>query len=535
MPNNIVTLNQLPPSVPRISDYVDWYAEHTPVAVAMVLNDHRISYKDLQEKVDALAKALIKAGVKKNDRVATLCPPSPAYFISFLATASIGAIWVGLNPLYQLNELSYVTGDSTPVVLLSRSKIEGKDIGPKLTELMAISPSVQSLVILDNDDLTKGGQSYQGFISAGADVSDQDLQAVRQNCGGRDPCLIVYTSGSTGSPKGALLHHQGIVENSLQQNHIWPISPLSMLNYFPVNHIGCVVDLSTPVLVAGGTIVFMEKFSPRRSLEIMESERITFWASVPSVFQLQFAEQNIDEFDLSAVQLIAWEGASMPRDMIKRLLQYDCPLATNYGMSESCGAITAVAPTRDLSVLENTVGQALNGVDIRLLGDDGAPVKKGKTGQVLTRSIYNMTGYWNKPEATTEAISEDGWFATGDLACLNPDGTYSIMGRIKEMYKSGGYNVYPREVEDVIESFEGVEMAAIVSIEDPIWQEVGVAYVLQKEKISIDKLKEHCRSLLANYKIPKNILLVDELPLLPIGKVDKVALKKRANEQFPCK
>jgi acyl-CoA synthetase (AMP-forming)/AMP-acid ligase II len=525
---------QIAPLLPRISDYVQWHAQNSPDAVALVLNDLRVDYKTLCEEVDLLAKALLNAGVKKNDRVATLCPPSPDYFRCFLATASIGAIWVGLNPLYKINELSHVTGDSEPVVLLSRSNMEGEDISSKLAELKQQSPSIRSLVILDDNEteLPETGQSYQDFISAGASISDKELLKARENCGERDPCLIVYTSGSTGRPKGALLHHQGVVELSLEQNRAWPVSPLRVLNYFPVNHIGCVVDISAPVLVAGGTIVFMEKFLPHESLEIIESQKITLWGSVPSVFFLQFAEQDITKFDFSAVQLIVWEGAAISLEMIQVLLQYGVPLATNYGMSESCGAITIVEPTTDLFVLEKTVGKALKGVEIRLLDDASEPVKDGEPGEIVIRSKYNMLGYWNNPEATGEALSADGWFSTGDLAHKNPDGTYTIRGRVTEMYKSGGYNVYPREVENVIETFPGVVMAAVVFIEDPIWQEVGVAYVLPSEEITVDELMAHCRSMLANYKIPKNIILTRDIPLLPVGKVDNVKLKKMATAQF---
>ena len=525
---------ELPPLSPRISDYVDWYAQRTPCAIALVLNEQRISYRVLRDEVNKLAKALIQSGVNKGDRVATLCPPSPDYFIAFLAAASIGAIWVGLNPKYQLNELAYVTGDCKPVVLIARSFIDGADYTARLKELMALSPSISSLVILDNEiEPAAKTISYQNFLAGGVSISDEHLQKIRQACGDRDPCLIVYTSGSTGKPKGALLHHQGIVAASIEQNRFWPISSLSMLNYFPINHVGCVVDISTPIFVAGGTIVFMEKFLARQSLEIMEQEKITLWASVPSVFQIQFSEPEFEQFDLSAVKLIVWEGSVMPSEMIKRLLtDYDCPLATNYGMSESCGAITSLMPTRDLSLLAKTVGMPISGVEINLVDGKGKSVEQGCVGEILTRSKYNMLGYWNRPEASAQAITEDGWFSTGDLAHQNSDGSFSIRGRIKEMYKSGGYNVYPREVENVIESFPDVEIAAVVSIDDPVWQEVGIAYVLQNKEIQLADLVAYCREKLANYKMPKHFALIDEIPLLPIGKVDKVSLKKLAKQQY---
>jgi acyl-CoA synthetase (AMP-forming)/AMP-acid ligase II len=524
----------LPAYYPRISDYVRYYADKTPDAEALVLESQRITYRQFHQQVEQLAIALVTAGVRKGDRVATLCTPSPDYFICFLAAASVGAIWVGLNPRYQLNELSYVVEDSQPVLLLARSSIDGRDYTPELSGLVQDHESIRQLIILDENgaQLPEGAIGLAEFINRAGKGSESELDAARAGCGDRDPCMIVYTSGSTGRPKGALLHHEGIVKFSLEQNRAWPVSPMRALNYFPINHIGCVVDLSCPTLVAGGTIVFLENFSPSKSLELIEQEQLTLWGSVPSVFQLQLADPKFADADLSSVQLIVWEGAAVPADILSRLLEHGAPLATNYGMTESCGAITIVPPTKDASVLSGTVGWPLNGVEVRLSDSQGVIADDGVTGEVQCRSVYNMLGYWNRPEATKEALDEEGWLSTGDLARRNTDGSYTIVGRSKEMYKSGGYNVYPREVENAIESHPNVDIAAVVSVQDPIWQEVGVAYVVPNGDLPDQELMDWCRSRLANYKIPKRFFLVKELPLLPIGKVDKVLLRKRAAEEL---
>jgi acyl-CoA synthetase (AMP-forming)/AMP-acid ligase II len=524
----------MPPLQPRISDYVSWFAKRTPDAEAMVLDGVRTSYAELRDRVDALARALLEAGVRKGDRVATLASPSPEYFESFLATASIGAIWLGLNPRYQLEELCYAAGDSEPSILLTRAVIGDRDYSAEIAALRERTSSVRSFVVFERDaeHAPRFATPYAEFIAAGERCSHAALESARAECGGRDPCMIVYTSGSTGRPKGALLHHEGIAAFSLEQNRIWPVAPMRALNYFPINHIGCVVDLSCPTLVAGGSIVFLEDFSPRRSLELMEQERITLWGSVPSTFQLQFAQPDFGSFDLSAVQMIVWGGAAMPRELITRLLDLDCPLATNYGMTESGSAITVIPPTRDVDLLQKTVGWPFPGTEVRLVDRDGEPVADGEAGEIQSRSIYNMLGYWRRPDASAETLSADGWLATGDLGRRNPDGSYSIVGRVKEMYKSGGYNVYPREVEQVIENHPAVDMAAVVSAADPIWQEVGVAYILPSGEITADDLRTYCREQLANYKVPKLFVIVEQLPLLPIGKVDKVTLTQRAGRDY---
>ncbi|MES2054954.1 MAG: AMP-binding protein [Pseudomonadota bacterium] len=516
-----------PPRLDRISDYPAWFAARTPDAEAMVLDDRRWTYAAMRDAIDQLARALVASGIGKGDRVATLQTPHPDYLIAFLATASIGAIWIGLNPRYTLDELVYVIGDAAPRVLLTRTRIGERAYDAELAAFRAAT-GIERIVAFDGEPSVAEVTRWRDFIAAGGATSDALLAAARGACGGRDPCLIVYTSGSTGPPKGALLHHDGLVGFCLEQNRLWPVAPLRAVNYFPINHVGCVVDVSLPVLLAGGTILFMEQFDPRRCLALMEAARATLWGSVPSCFQMQLALPDFDRFDLSSLQLILWEGAAMPREMIERLLRVHPRLATNYGMTETTSGIMALEPSDDPELLAETVGRAFPGVEVRLVGSDGQDVAIGATGEVWARSAYTMLGYWNRPDATAEALTPDGWFRTGDLAVMRPDGRYRIAGRLKEMFKSGGYNVYPREIEAVIEAHPAVAEVAVVSAEDPVWQEVGIAFVTAAQPIAAAELEAWCRARLANYKIPKRFVFEPVLPLLPIGKVDKAQLKRRA-------
>ena len=519
--------DEAPPTLMRVSDFVAFHADRTPDAEAMVLDGDRTSYRALQSRVDAMARALIAAGVRKGDRVATLTTPHPDYLVTFLASASVGAIWLGLNPRYRVEELKYALADAAPRLLFMRARVGNRAFDADLAAMRAAAPGVRHVVQLDDGAPLDGSVDLASFVATGGNVGPDLLSEARAGCGGRDPCLLVYTSGSTGRPKGALLHHHGIVEFSLAQNRVWPVARQRFLNFLPINHVGCVVDVSCPTLAAGGAIVFMEQFSPDGALALMQRERVNVWGSVPSVFQMQLALPDFDSYDLSAVELILWEGAAMPEEMIRRLCAIVPRLATNYGMTETLG-ISVLSPTDDVELLANSVGGPFEGVEVRLVGDDGGAVLPGHPGEVQVRSPYNMLGYYNRPDETKAAFATDGWFRTGDLAVERPDGCYRIVGRIKDMYKSGGYNVYPREVEDVLEAHPAVDMAAVVSRADPLWQEVGVAFVVVRRPVDIDELLQHCRDRLANYKVPKDIVLCSELPLLPIGKVDKVALRESA-------
>jgi acyl-CoA synthetase (AMP-forming)/AMP-acid ligase II len=514
--------------LPRISDYVDWFAARTPRAEALVFGRDRRSYADLSRQVTALARALIGAGVRHGDRVATLAPPHPDYFVAFLASASIGAIWVGLNPRYTTAELTAVMLDSEPSVLLARTRIGSRDYADDLREVQRLGESVRAIVALDEASRAGAVESFESFLSRGDATSDAELAAARGAVRTHDPCAIVYTSGSTGVPKGALLTHDGIAAFGRAQTTIWPLSRPKMLNYFPINHVGALVDVSCPMLVCGGCVAFLEQFDARGALCAMVQERIACWASVPSVFQIQLALTDFHTFDLSAVELIIWEGAAMPIELVRRLASV-CPrLATNYGMTETTSAITVIEPTDDVNLLAESVGGPFPDVAVRLCAADGQIVSDGEVGEVYARSRYNMLGYWRRPAETQEVLGPDGWLRTGDLAVRLPNGGYRLAGRLKEMYKSGGYNVYPREVERVLETHPAVVLVAVVGVPDPLWQESGVAYVVASSAVSSQELTAYCRTLLANYKIPKRFVIRAELPLLPIGKVDKRALRAEA-------
>lgn len=516
------------PNLATLPDYVAHWADASPHAEATVLGNQRWTYGDLATRIDRLARAMLAAGIVPGDRVATLQTPHPDYLASFLATASIGAIWVGLNPRYQLEELRHVVADAQPKLILSRTELGARDYRGDLSALIECSEGATRVVTFDGDPAFGPAPKLAEFLASGESISAVALSAARAKVDPKDACLIVYTSGSTGKPKGALLSHRGVVAFACAQNSVWPLNPVRALNYFPINHVGCVCDVSAPAIVAGGCLVFLEQFDVHESLRLMERERVTFWASVPSVFQMQLALPDFDRYDLSAVQLIVWEGAAMPRDSIVRLRSICPALATNYGMTETTSAITVTAPTGDVDVLANSVGFAFPGVEVRLVGQNGQPVVRGEEGEVQARSIQNLIGYWNNREATRSAFADDGFFRTGDLAVERPDGRYRLVGRLKEMYKSGGYNVYPREIEAVLEAHSSVDSAAVVGIPDPAWDEVGVAFVTLSAPADGAALLDWCRARLANYKLPKRIVVLNAMPLLPIGKIDKVALKVAA-------
>jgi len=514
----------------KISDYVDHHAGRIPEKEALVLDQKRHTYGDLKSLVDRCALALLDAGITKGDRVATLNTPHPDFFVTFLAATSIGAIWIGLNPRYRLEEYRYAIGNAEPRLLFSRSLIGDRNFSDDLNTLFEEFDCLQTLVILDGDPPGAIGISFCDFIAEIPDKGEQSkLQAARGQVRGIDPALIVYTSGTTGKPKGAVISHHGLVRVAHVQREYWDISPIRSLNFLPINHIGCVGDIACYTYVDGGTIVFMEQFDPAGYLELIEREEITFIGAVPTAYQLCLSLPDFASYDLSSVQLIIWGGAKAPNDLIRKLADI-CPhLSTSYGQTESVGSVTFVRPCNDTELLSVSVGQPVPEYEFRIVDESGKPVEQGETGEIQVRGDFIMQGYWQNPEATAEAF-EDNWLKTGDLARQNEDGHIQLVGRLKEMFISGGYNVFPLEIEQLLESHSSVAMAAVVSAPDELFSEIGHAWILREPGIEVtaEEILEFCKERLANYKVPKKIYIQEDLPTLPIGKLDRRALKERS-------
>ncbi len=526
-----MTVQEKTPSFDIISDYVEYYAKERPGAEAMVLKDRSFDYRELNDMIDRGLKSLIAMGVKKGDRVATLSSPHPDFLILFLSCASIGAIWIGLNPKYTLSELGYVVGDAAPTLLFARTRIEDRDFRDELKELVRSNSSISDVIVLNGDPGIDGSICFDTFLDKGKMVSQSDVDERRNAVLPTDPALIVYTSGSTGKPKGALLPNKGLTHCSRIQIGYWPCDPVRLVNFLPINHIGCVGDLCCYALVAGGAIIFMEKYDPMESLRLLAEQNITCWGGVPTTIQMCVNLPNFDEYDLSSVQVIAWSGAAAPAELVTRLSRISNKLSNAYGMTETVGSVTFVELCNDVDVLANTVGKPVPEYDFRIADQTGKECPQGVEGEIQVRGDFVMIAYWNRPDATREAFTEDGYLKTGDTAVQRKDGNIKIVGRLSEMYKSGGYNVYPREIETALEEYPGVAMAAVFGVSDELYGETGRAYVLPQPGVLLDQneLKEHCRQRLANYKIPKKIVIEADLPMLPIGKIDKQSLRQRSD------
>ena len=515
----------------RIFDYLYRHAADTPDKLALSNGNAGDSYRELLSQVEACARGLLALGINKGDRVATLSPPHSDYFIIFLATSAIGATWVGLNSRYTRAELEHVIADSEPSAIFARTRIGRRDYEQDLRYFQRAIDSVKHLVTLGEDAGLPGAMSYRDFLAGNAGVDAAILTEAQQRVRSDDAALLVYTSGTTGKPKGALLHHYGAIRHCQVQGSLRPEGEVRQLNPYPINHIAGVISGSVYGLVFGGTTYFQEKFDPATALKLIEEKRISSWGGVPVMLQRVLDHPDFPGADVSSVRQVSYSGGTASKALLQRIVRDVCPAVTTmYALTEAAGVVTAIAATDDVDLLAETVGAPVADCEFRLADDTGKPVAKGEHGEIQVRGPFIMKGYWRLPEATREAIDEDGWLRTKDVALERDDGNIVLVGRLSDMYKSGGYNVYPREIEQAIEAHPATNLACVVGVPDPAYGEVGYAFVTPAPGQSPDSqaLLEHCRARLANYKLPKYIAIEDELPVLANNKPDKRRLKEAA-------
>lgn len=508
----------------RISDYPHYWAERHPGREAVVAGGRRLTYRAFAEAVDLCARALLANGVAKGDRIAVLSTLRPEVLVLLLGAARIGAMFTGLNLRFRRDEYRYVVGDARPRLLFSLACFEGRDYAADLAALASEFPFVERIVMLDDGD-------YAGFLADADRVDAAAFTAARDAVGPADPAILGYSSGSTGQPKGAMVPHGGLAHCHRNQCEQWWAEPLRVLNNLPISNLACTGDIFCYTLVGGGTAVLMERFDAAAIPGIIEREGVTVWGQIPTMFQLTLADPGFRRHDLSSLQLIVWLGARAPRDLIARLAEITPNLSCNYGLTETVAGVTYAEVGAPMEVLAETCGKPDPRYELRVVDADGGVLGDGEPGEIQVRGKCRMVGYLNRPEATAETIDGEGWVRTGDVGLRRDDGNYQIAGRLKEMYKSGGYNIYPREIEIVLESHPAVAMAAVIGVADELYGEVGRAYLLLERDGSLEQaeIEAYCRERLANYKVPKGFEIRRDLPTLPVGKIDKQALAREAD------
>ncbi|HEY8482582.1 MAG TPA: AMP-binding protein [Spirillospora sp.] len=491
--------------------------------------DRAVTFAELNELADRVAAGLLARGVGRGDRVALLGSNTTQWLAAFFGAARIGAVIVPLNVRYREKELSYMLGDSGARTVVGISAVPGFDFAEFFAESKERFPGVTDYIFFES-----GFPGSGTFAELTASPPDGDaLAAARAAVDPADPLMILYTSGTTGRPRGAVITHRSILASArAQAEHFRMNEDDVLLGHLPLNHVGGITCTVMASLVSGATVALLPAFSPEAALNAIERHRVTFLGAVPTMYVLMLGHESFAERDLSSVRLCVAGGSNVEPALAAGIRRGfpGVPFYNLYGLSESSGACVLSPLDDDPETVERTLGVVVGGFEGRVVGPDGKPLPPGETGELQIRGDCVASGYWNKPEETAETFLPDGWLATGDMVELQPDGHLVLRGRKKEMYIQGGFNVYPVEIENVLTAHPKVAMAAGFGVPDEVLGEVGRFYIVPRpgaEPPTPEELTEYCRERLADYKVPRQFVITADVPLTPVGKIHKAALRER--------
>ncbi len=519
----------------RTWHYVEKWAAEKPDAEAIVFEGERVDWKQFRERMDLIARAYLEIGVEKGDRVAMMSMARPEFLTTYMAANKIGAMWLGLSPKFKLDELRYLIDNSRPTVLITLREYMGADLSETVRALQKEFDCLSKVLVIGEP--FEGTESFAEFTAEPRPGLAAAVEERAAEAGPDDEVLLMYTSGSTGRPKGVVHTHRSVIANiEVQVEKFFMNGDTRMLLHFPINHAVADTELGFGGIMAGCTLVLMDTFDPAATLEMIERERLTGLGQLPVMFLMTFKEPKFFETDMSGIETFIWAGAAAPKLMIEVLSniceQTGAAMLTGYGSTETAGFITYTEKGDDIEALTTSAGRIADPFELKIVDSDRKEVPNGVVGEIAVRGPFLMKGYYKNPETTAKVIDEEGWHYTSDLASKDGRGYIRISGRSSEMYKTGGENVFPREIEELLETHPSVLFAAVIGIPDELYQEVGWGYVMTMPEQTVDEeeLRRLCKEKLANFKVPKRFFVRPLLPLLPNGKINKMALKQEASE-----
>jgi fatty-acyl-CoA synthase len=497
--------------------YYDWIAHHgrrTPDKTAAIdlASRRHLTYSQFDSRISRLAAHLRdRLNVSRGDRVAVLALNTTDTLEVQFACGRLGAIFLPLNIRLTVPELEFIVGDASPKVMIHD------------TDLIETALAVAKLCGVASTLLLGPDGSYEAGIAAAKPLDRVEPVTLD------DTSTIMYTSGTTGRPKGAIITHGMTFWNCVNLGGPAYISPSSvLLTVLPLFHTGGLNCYTNPVLHAGGTVVIMRAFEPGQALELISdpAQGINVFFGVPAIYQFMSQHPAFETADLSRLVIGGVGGAPMPVPLLKTWEARGVALQQGYGMTETSPSVL-VLDREDGARKAGSAGKPVLHTEVRVVRPDGSDAAIGELGELWVKGPNITPGYWNRPEANKSSFT-DGWLHTGDATRVDEEGFYYIVDRWKDMYISGGENVYPAEVENVLHQLSAIAEAAVIGIPDPQWGEVGLAIVAVKggKTISEADIFAHCAANLARFKCPRQIRFVDALPRNATGKIHKPTLRE---------
>ena len=491
----------------NLADLIDRNAAFTPEKPALRFAGQAWSYAAFAERIGALACALkSQLGVRRGDRVAVLAMNHPDYLALLYACARLGAMLVPLNWRLAVPELTFILSDAD-VRALFVAEAFGAAIATTETQLVGLDYTPERGVALTDLLAADSGDGSEA------------------NVDWHTPLLIVYTAGTTGRPKGAVLAQQALLANAMMSQHLHAMtSDDHVLTVLPLFHVGGLNIQTTPALQLGATVTLHARFTAEDTLRSIAQDRPTLTVLVPSAIQALLEHPRWSEADLASLRAISTGSTLVPQGLVDAVQARGVPVLQVYGATETSPIAVYTRLGGDLS---RPLSTGLPGLlcEARIVDDAGREVPPGMSGEVEVRGPNVLTEYWRNGDATAEAL-HDGWFRTGDIAMRDDDGYFTIHDRKKNMIVSGGENIYPAEIERVLLEHPMVAEAAVIGAPDPRWQEVPVAFVVSRAAVPADELRAFLAANLARFKVPRDIVFLEELPRNALGKVQHFRLKE---------
>jgi len=499
-----------------------------------------LTYEELSAKVDRLARGMLELGVAKGDKVGLWMPNIPEWVVAYYAIARIGAVVVPMNTRYKTHEVEYILDNSEATTVFAVSAFAGIDYISMISEIHGNLPNLKHVIVVGEPG--EGMHGFDEVVELGGGKLDNSLLADREaECAPEDNVFILYTSGTTGNPKGAMLSHHNIAKNAEQVTEVLHTSEEDVfLIAVPFFHcFGCVMGIAGSVRW-GAAMVPMQIFKPKPALELVERFGVSVLYGVPTMFVLELEESRKGKADGSAYDVATLRtgimaGAPCPIEVMKGTMEeLHCNVSIAYGLTEASPVITMTRFDDSIERRVETVGRALDGVEVKICDDDREPLATDEMGELTCRGYNVMLGYYRAPEITAQTIDDDGWLYSGDLATMDPDGYVRIVGRKKDMLICGGFNVYPAEIEEYLFTHPKVQNVSVIGMPDDVFGEVAAAYIIPREGETIDpqEIVDFCAAEIANFKVPRYVEIVDDFPMTQSGKVQKFKLRDIAEETF---
>jgi fatty-acyl-CoA synthase len=495
-----------------VTDWLDKRAKLTPDRVALIdySTGSETTFAEWNERANRTANYLRSLGVAKGDRVAVYASNRPEYLDLFWAAAKIGAVLQNLNWRLTVHELTGIVESGAPAVL-----IFSEDWRAQVEELRPSFTTVKHVIAMANPG--PGDHDFAERDSMSPVLTDSpDLTL-------DDPWGIYYTGGTTGLPKGAIITHGNVTWNSVNTIASWGIGGQHKAALqLPFFHIGGPNIFLVPLVHAGGTTILCSGFDPDETFDLVESAGITHYVAVPTMFQMLQQHPRWNGADFSKLELVISGGAPCPLPIMEKFWDRGVDFKMGYGLTEASGNNFWLPPEMVREKI-GSVGYPLFHIDMKIIREDGTECAIDEGGELLIRGAHVFAAYWKNPEATADTV-RGGWLHTGDIARRDADGCFSILGRSKEMFISGGENVYPAEIESIVLAHPSVTEAAVVGVPHETWGEVGRAFIVVADDYDEEEFRAFLAERLARYKLPRSIVILEALPLTAIGKIDKKRL-----------